>query len=58
MTRQGLINGVVHHLEDHVVQAGAVIGIADVHAWTFTDRIQAFENLDIGGIVLGFSLIS
>ena len=27
-----LVDGVVHHLIDHVVQAGAVVGVADIHA--------------------------
>ena len=45
--RQGLVDGVIHHLEHHVVQAGAVIGVADIHARTLTDGIQAFQNLDV-----------
>ena len=36
---QGLVDGVVHHLEDHMVQARAVISIADVHAGSLADRI-------------------
>ena len=41
MTGQGLVDGVVHHLENHVVQAGAVIGVADVHAGPFAHRVKA-----------------
>jgi hypothetical protein len=32
MAGQRLVDGVVDHLVDHVVQAGAVIGVADIHA--------------------------
>ncbi len=50
---QGFVDGVVHHLEHHVVQAGAVIGVADVHARSLTDRVQALEDLDAAGVVAG-----
>jgi hypothetical protein len=38
-----------------VVQAGAVVGVADIHAGTLADSIQSFENLDriravVGGV--------
>ena len=36
MPGQRLINGVVHHLIDHVMQTGAIIGITDIHAWPFS----------------------
>jgi hypothetical protein len=49
--RQRLVDGVVDYLEDHVVQTGTVAGIADVHAGTFTNRLQALENLDAVGVV-------
>ena len=49
---QSLIDGVVHHLEHHVVQAGTVIGIADVHARALAHRFQAFEYLDVARIVM------
>src|SRR5690606_1500102 len=53
---QGLVDGVVHDLEDHVVQARAVIGIADVHAGTLAHRFQSLQYLDVAGIVgLGVS---
>src|SRR5690606_12079415 len=38
-------------LEHHMVQAGTVIGIADVHTGTFAHGIQALQHLDTGGIV-------
>ena len=54
MAGQRLVDGVVDDLIDHVVQARAVIGVADIHARPLADGIQAFENLDgigaIGGV--------
>ena len=44
---QGLIDGVIHHLEDHVMQASPVVGITDVHSWAFAYSIQPFQDLDI-----------
>ncbi len=41
MTRQGLIDGVVHHFEHHVVQAAAIIGVTDVHARPLAYRVEA-----------------
>ena len=42
VTRQGLVDGVVDDLEDHVVQTGPVIGVADVHSGAFSDGVEAF----------------
>jgi hypothetical protein len=39
---QRLVDRVVHDLKDHVVQAGPVIGVADVHSGALADRIEAF----------------
>ncbi len=41
-----LIDRVINSLKHHMVQAGTVIGITDIHAWTLTHRIQSFKNLD------------
>ncbi len=38
---QGLVDRVVDDLEDHVVQAGPIIGVTDVHSRPFTDRVEA-----------------
>jgi hypothetical protein len=46
MTGQRLVDAVVHDLVDHVVQARAVVGVADVHAGALAHRLQALENLD------------
>ncbi len=48
---QRLVDGVVHHLEHHVVQSTAVVGVTDIHAWTLADSIQALQNLDAGRVV-------
>ena len=40
MTGQRLVDGVVDDLENHVVQAGAVIGVADVHSGAFAHRVK------------------
>jgi hypothetical protein len=36
-----LVDRVVDDLENHVVQAGAVIGVADVHPGAFPNRLEA-----------------
>ena len=46
MARQRLVDAVVHDLVDHVVQARAVIGVADIHAGPLAHGLQALENLD------------
>ena len=51
MTGKRLVDGVVDDFIDHVVQAGTVIGIADIHAGPFAHGIKALEDLDrIGSI--------
>ena len=46
MAGEGFVDRVVDDLINHVVQARAVIGITDIHAWTFADSIKALEDLD------------
>ena len=41
-----LINRVVDDLERHVMQARAVIGVTDIHARSFTDRIKTAQHGD------------
>jgi hypothetical protein len=54
VARQRLVDRVVDHLEHQVVQAGAVRGVADVHARALAHRLQPFEDRDgafaIGGV--------
>ena len=35
------VDGVVDDFENHVVEAGAVIGVADVHSGPLSDRFEA-----------------
>ncbi|MNP34594.1 hypothetical protein D3C76_1278900 [compost metagenome] len=51
VTRERFVNSVIHDLEYHVVQTGAVIGIADIHTWALTHRIQPFQDFDTGGVI-------
>src|SRR5690606_21988625 len=48
---QGLVDRVVDHLEHHVVQAGAVMDIADVHAGALAHGLQAPQHGDLAGVV-------
>jgi hypothetical protein len=41
MPRESLVDGIIHDLENHVVQTGAVIGITDVHARPFPNGLKA-----------------
>ena len=57
MPGQRLVDGVVDDLVDHVVQAGAVIGVADIHARPLAHRIEALQDLDRLGAVIGRSVL-
>ena len=50
---QGLVDGIVHQLLNHVVQTGAVVGIADVHARSLAHGVQAAQHLDAPRVVSG-----
>ena len=54
MPAHGLVDGVVHHFVDQVVEAFRA-GIADVHGRPFPHGLQALEDLDLVGVVLGVS---
>jgi hypothetical protein len=50
---QRLVDRVVHHLVDEMVQAGRAGG-ADVHGGPLTDRLEALEDLDlVGSVIVG-----
>ncbi len=55
VARQRLVDGVVHHLVDHVMQARTVVGVADIHAGPLADGIQPLQNLDGIGAVFGLN---
>ena len=46
MPGQRLVDGVVGYLEHHVVQARAIVGIANIHAGALAHRVEALEDLD------------
>ena len=50
--REGLVDAVVEHLPDEVMQAPHA-GRADVHAGTAPDRLETFEDRDVLCAVLG-----
>ena len=50
-----LVDGVVDDLVDHVVQAGAVVGVADIHARPLAHGVEALQDLDRFRIVIGRS---
>ena len=39
-----LVDRVVHDLPHHVVQAGEVVGVADVHPGALAHRVRSFEQ--------------
>ena len=51
MAGQRFVDGVVHHLIDHVMKPRAVIGVADIHARTLAHGIKALEDLDAVGAI-------
>ena len=51
MPGQCLINCVINNLENHVVQAGAVAGVSDIHAGTFAYSFKSLENFDAFTVV-------
>ncbi|MGY4456888.1 hypothetical protein ACVWYI_000848 [Bradyrhizobium sp. LB13.1] len=46
VARERLVDRVVDDLVDHVMQARAVIGVADIHARTLADGIETLEHAD------------
>jgi hypothetical protein len=40
IARQRLVDGVVHDLENHVVEARSVIGVTDVHTGSFAHCVK------------------
>src|SRR5258708_5289559 len=51
MAGEGLVHGIVYDFINHVVQARAVIGVADIHAGALAHGIQALEHLDAVGVI-------
>ena len=53
VARERLVDRVVDDLVDHVMQARAVVGVADIHAGTLANGIEALEDLDRFRVVVG-----
>src|SRR3954468_15907370 len=53
MARERFVDSVVDDLVDHVVEARAIVGVADIHARSLAHGIKALENLDGFGTVIG-----
>ena len=51
VTGKGFVDGVIDDFKDHVMQAAAVVGIADVHAGADAYCFQSFEYANAGGVV-------
>ena len=49
-SRQVLVDGVIQHLKDEVVQT-AFIGVSNVHPRPLSDRIQSLQFIDLGSVV-------
>ena len=53
-TGERFVDGVVDDFVDHVMQARAVIGVADVHAGALAHRVETPQDLDrVGAVALG-----
>ena len=49
---QRFVDRIVDDFENHMVQAGTVVGIADIHAGTLADGFEALKDFDIATVVL------
>ena len=52
VARQRFVDRVVEHFEHHVVETGAIGGVADVHARTLANCFEALQDLDARRIVI------
>ena len=41
-SRQGLIDGIVHDFEYHMMQTGPIISVSYIHPWAFSNGIESF----------------
>ena len=51
-SRQGLIDGVIHHLIDQMMQS-SFRGVSDIHSGSLSDRFQTLEDFNIVGLIIG-----
>jgi hypothetical protein len=57
ISRQCFVDCVVDDFKHHVMQAGSIAGIADVHTGALANRFQPLEDLDAVGVVVGCALL-
>ena len=53
MAGERLVDRVVDDLVDHVVEAGAVVRVADIHAGPLAHGVEAAQHLDGIGAIFG-----
>src|SRR5690606_13518368 len=58
MAGEGLVDRVVDHREHHVVQAGAVVHVTDVHARALADGLETAQDGDLAGIVVALGAVA
>ena len=58
VTGQSFVNRVVEHFINHVVQTRTVVGVADVHARAFANRVQSLQNLNGISVIFGFFFLN
>ena len=52
MTSLSLVESIVDDFVSRMMQARPVIGVTDIHARPLLDGLQAFQQLDVAGIVV------
>ena len=57
MACKRFVDGVVHHLIDHMVKPRPVIRVADIHARALSHRIKALQNLDGIGTIFRATIL-
>ena len=50
VARKMFVDRIVEHFKNHVVQT-ALVRVADIHARAFSDSFEAFEFVDLRGVV-------
>jgi len=48
---KSLVNGIVDNFKHHVVEAGAVISVANIHTGALTHRIKSTQDFNVGGVI-------
>jgi hypothetical protein len=51
-SREMLVNRVVHHFPNAMMEGGAVMGVPEVHSWSFSNGLEPLENLDASSVIL------